>query len=519
MLCRECGHDNPAGYRFCGLCGRPPAGPAAAQGSAAYPRAQPQQSWPTAPPRQQPWLSEQVPGPATPPRPPHEPGTAITRYLCAAVTMDPVLARRAIEDILEERHRVVVTTPGVDLVTVMKYALAAEHRRVVRDSVLLALLCAVVAVEFIRLSGLVLLLAFIAAWVVVFAERWASRYGSVVRGLQAGAFMPERVRGPARNSYADQQLQRVAAAGTTGNVTLYSGFPPFTGYGRIVRGWSFAVDVTRPRRIGVPRPFSVHEIYNHVKAGLLALDVPGMEISDRLFVDGAGIDDDRRFMPDAAGPPVTSVPPELMRDLIAWPEERARPYLTVSQASWHGDLVTTTFLRFVLSRSDLLVEAAHTVVPPLRKVFKAIDDGESGPTARECVALAGRTLIGTLPRLAGSVPGILHVLAAEARRERKSRVGDYGPLLSLREAAADSNWQRYFQQLDDARHVKIVEQRVFRCLLEFLDARDIDTSGVANRTEALTDNGVVVTGQATLQADQPAAGAGTRGAGLLSELR
>jgi hypothetical protein len=522
MLCRECGHENPAGYRFCGLCGRPH--PVRARDGARYPRTEAQRSWPT-PPAQQPWVSEQVPEvTSAAPRPRDESGTAITRYLCAAVTMDPVLARRAIEDILEERHRAVVTTPGVDLATVMKYALAADHRRVVRDSVLLALLCAIVGVLFIRPSWLESLLALSAAWVVVFAERWASRYGSVVRGLQPGAFMPERVRGPARDSYAHRQLQRVAAAGTTtGNVTLYSGFPPFTGYGKVLTSWSFAVDVTRSRRDGTARPFSVHEIYNHVKAGLLALDAPGMVISDRLFVNGRDIDDDRRFLPDTSKPPVTSVPPELMRDLIACPDERARPYLTVSQASWQGDLITTTFVRFVLSRSDLFVEAAHTVVPPLRREFKAIDEGEIGPTAHEFFPLAGGALIGTVPRLIGSVPGIFQVLVTEARRERKSRLAararDYGPLLSVREAAADSHWQRYFQKLDDARYVKVVEQRVFRCLLEFLDAHDIDTSGVANRTETLINSGVMVTDQVTLQAEQPPAGAGVRAVSLLSRLR
>ena len=127
--------------------------------------------------------------------------------------------------------------------------------------------------------------------------------------------------------------------------------------------------------------------------------------------------------------------------------------------------------------------------------------------------------------------GIAHELGSDGRRERKRRrveeAGDYGALLSVREAAAASGWQRYFQVLDDARYVKVIEQRIFRSLVEFLDEHDIDTSGLVARSEMLVNNGVMVTGGGTVNAQAVAAGAnaqatgglGAQAAGLVSRVR
>jgi hypothetical protein len=534
MLCPECNHDNPPGYSYCGLCGQPPAMPAvplAATTAAvrtwpAPPAPAPPAPAPPLPPAQRPWVSEEMPGLA-PSSDGHQLAgsarSAITRYLCAAVSMDPVLERRVIDDILEEENRAIVTTPGADLVTITKYALSAHRRRLVRDGVLLADLAALIVDVYFLRSALLFLLLLIVGWAAVFAERYASQYGSVVRGLRAASFDPDRVRTPPRSSYDYRQLQRIAAASTTGNVTLYRDFPPFVGYGGVQTSWSFAIDVTRPRRNGVPTTFAVREVYDHVKAGLLRLDLPGVEITDRLFVNGRDIDGDRRFLPGPGKAPVTSVRPELVQELMATPEERARPYLAVSMTGWQGDLVVTTFIRFLLSRSDLFVESAHTVVPPLRHAFRAIDERDPAPTVREFFALVTGSALGTVPRLFGSVAGIWHELASESRRERKRRrteeAGDYGPRFSLREAAADTRWHRYFQKFDDARHVKVVEQRIFRSLTEFLEAHDIDTSALVSRTETVINNGVMVSDKATFNAAQVAAGAGAHATGLFSRVR
>jgi hypothetical protein len=443
------------------------------------------------------------------------------------VSLDPELEHKILDNVLDEPHRAIVTTPGVDLVTVLKYALAAHRRRVMRDVVLLTDLCTLIIIVIVlfRLPAAFLafvLLMLVGAWAVVLAEGYVTLYGSVMRSLWPGAFDPQRAPSPTSNSFADGQLKRVAAADKDGNVTLYSWFSPFVGYGQVQTSWSFAVDITKPRADNPPKPFTVREVYEYIKTGLLELDLPGIEITDRLFVDGSDIQGDRRFLPQPGGPPVISVSPDLIQDLMAAPEERARPYLTISMTGWQGDLVVTTFLRLLLSRTDLFVEAAHTVVPPIRTEFKAMDRRDPRPTLRDFVVLAGSSLLYTIPRLFGSMAGIVHELRSDSRREKKRRrsekAGDYGALFSIREAATAWHWQRYFQVFDDARYVKVIEQRIFRSLLEFLEDHGIDTSSLESRTEMLINNGVMVTGKATVQADQIAAGAGAQAAGRISHV-
>jgi hypothetical protein len=128
--------------------------------------------------------------------------------------------------------------------------------------------------------------------------------------------------------------------------------------------------------------------------------------------------------------------------------------------------------------------------------------------------------------------GIAHELGSDGRRERKRRrvdeAGDYGALLSVREEAADSKWQRYFQVLDDARYVKVIQQRIFRSLVEFLEQHDVDTSGLESRSETLVNNGVMVTDGGTFNAQAVAAGTnaqatagglGAQAADLVSRVR
>ncbi|HEY1620266.1 MAG TPA: hypothetical protein VGG25_21765 [Streptosporangiaceae bacterium] len=483
----------------------------------------------TAVPVQQPWVPEGDTSRAGD-RAARDSRSAATRYLCAAVALSPSVRRQALEGILEEEHRAVVTTPGVDLVTVMKYALAARRREVIRDTILLIDLLLLVILTIVVHSGILFLVLLVAAWVTVGVERYANSYGAA-RALRPETFDPGKAPEPASNSYAGRQLVRIAAASASGNVTLYSRFPPFVGYGTVTSSWSFTVDVTKPQDGDNPRPFSVHDVYDCVKDGLARLDFPGLQVTERVFVNGRDISDDRRFLRDRAAAPVISIDSARMRELMEVPEERARPYLTIGMTGWEGDLAVTQFIRFLLSRSDLFVEAAHTVVPPLRAEFKSVDDRDPEIEFGEFIGLVTGSLLSTIPRLLGSVPGVIREMSSDGRRERKRRLaeksGDYGALLSLREQAADTRWQRYFQVLDDARYVKVVEQRIFRSLVEFLDKHDVDTSSLVSRSETLVNNGVMVTGgtlnaqavAAGPQAQASASGIGAQAASLVSRMR
>lgn len=446
----------------------------------------------------------------------------MTRYLAAAVTFDSSLASEVIEHVLEEPHRAIAATPGVNLATVLRYALAANRRRLIRDILLLIYLVLIVCTFFFLGFITVPLFLFI-GWMTILSELYTRFYGQPSQPLRPGKFGSSQPPSPARNSYAGQQLARIEEARTSGNATFYSGFLPFIGYGTITSSWSFVVDVTAPRRSARPRPFAVAQLYEHVASALAQLDLPGMEFQIRLFVNGRDIRDDARFLHDPAGPPVNSVSRELLHDLMSNPEERARPYLTISVAGWHGDLVTTTFVRFLLSESDLFVEAARAAVPPLRYAFKTVDALETAPSDGEFPALVKTSFLQTIPLLLHSGPAIVHELRRGGRRQEKARqlgrMPDYGALISVRERAADSKWQRYFQVFDNARYVKTVEQRVFRSLIEFLEAHDIDTSSLMTQAEVIINNGIEISGNATVHADQIVGGPGAQATKWGSRLR
>jgi hypothetical protein len=63
-----------------------------------------------------------------------------TRYLCAAAHLDPTFADNAIREFLTEPLRAIPPSPAVDVATVLREAVAARRRRLLRDWCLLAIL-------------------------------------------------------------------------------------------------------------------------------------------------------------------------------------------------------------------------------------------------------------------------------------------------------------------------------------------------------------------------------------------
>ena len=536
MRCLFCNFDNPVDYQFCGNCGQAReqsafdtgGSLAAGTGSPAWGTSgAPAVTAPPAPPAA-PRVSGVVPAQARSPETyrPGRPsdGEEMTRYLCAAVTMDKAFTTQLIEDVLEEEHRAVAVTPGLDLVTVLKFAISANRRRMIRDAILFLTLCLLILAVVSIIGLLIVVPLLVVAWLTILIEHYTSLYGRAARGLRPGAFDPASAPAPGPGTYAARQLERVGQAAQDGNVTIYSAFPPFLGYGVIRSSWSSAVDLTKPRGDYPPQPFAVLDLYDHVKGQVARLDLPRLQLSDRVFVNGSEIGSDGRFLPDPNGAPTTIVDEETIRQLIAFPEEHARPYLTMSLTGWHGDIVVTTMLRLLRTETDLFVEAAHTVVPPLRDAFRKIDELELSPTVAEFFGMVGGSAVATIPRLLGSIPSIWHALASGSRREKKARrvhqSQDYGALISVRERAAGTSWHRYFQKADDAHYAQVVELRILRSLTEFLASHEVDTSSFESQGTTVINSGIHLSGNATLNASQVAAGPGAQAAGnIINRLR
>jgi hypothetical protein len=79
-----------------------------------------------------------------------------TRYLCAAAHLDPRFADNAIREVLAEPLRAILPSPAIDTATVLREAVAARSRRLLRDWSLLVLLI------LFAISGLGLAIAWLA---------------------------------------------------------------------------------------------------------------------------------------------------------------------------------------------------------------------------------------------------------------------------------------------------------------------------------------------------------------------
>lgn len=174
-------------------------------------------------------------------------GRDLTRYMCAAVFLDRQYATSLIRDVAAEPHLGVAPSPGCDVPVVLRYAYEANARRHARDLVL--------AVEFLMLfagllfgSGLTILLMFLLAWLTTLVFACTTHYGERLQRLRPDRFDPARAPS-APNSSVERRLHRIDEY-AHGNLTVYSGFSPFTGYGRELDSWSLTFDVTTSGREG-----------------------------------------------------------------------------------------------------------------------------------------------------------------------------------------------------------------------------------------------------------------------------
>ncbi|NIK57330.1 hypothetical protein [Kribbella shirazensis] len=438
--------------------------------------------------------------------------------------MNSRLADEVVRDILDEKFTAPPSSPGVDLVPVILHAIAARKRHLVRDVLLTALLFSAFWGAYTT-RYVVVLLALALCWVVVVGETLVATYGVVAHDLRPERFKPDAL--SSNDPGVRERLAQVAAA-ARGNVSVYSGYQPFVGSGVPVDAWSFALDIDRPAEGRTAESFTALSIHDFVKQRLRDLRTGEVTMADHVFVDGRDIRDDRRFLPERLAAPKPKVDRSLVRSLTVEPEDRARSYLTVQIGGWHGQLVVSTFLRFVVAPHELVVEVTHCLLGPVRDEFQEVDRLLPEPTARQAIRLGGRALrrapghvlrapFAVAAHLAGPVTAARH--QARQRREIVSSLRfDYGAARSPRETVGDRRYQRYFQQLDSALYIKVIEKRMLRAVEQFLESKGIDTTELTDRQAAMQNNGVYVAPGGTITAGSVAAGTGARASSVVRKV-
>lgn len=445
-------------------------------------------------------------------------GRDLTRYLCAAAYLDPVYARQLVERVSAEPYLAVAPSPACDVPVVLRHAYAANARRHARDLVLAVLLLLIIILG-IAVGAVLVLLLLLASWATVFGYELSTRYGATLRKLRDQEFDPAAA--PAAPGGDIERRIREVGEYAKGNVRVYSGYSPFTGYGIQLNSWSFTLDVSKPAVPGTPpADFDVADLYARAAGRVAALGLPAVTVEELLFVDGRNIIDDERFLPDPFGRPSPVVPPELVDDLKRTPEDKARPYVAVHATGWDGDLVVSMFVRFARHESVLFVEAAHTVLCPLLDRYKIIDTLPPVPAAPEVFSLLGQTLPATVVRLlsspAAAIRGFSRDFGMAARvREQDRAIGElfrfnYGARISVRQQASDSSYHRYFQKQDNMMVMKAAERSVLDMLIEFTEEHGIDAEELIRSQETIFNYGIIATGEAQVRDSAVASGQQSR---------
>ncbi|MEU3856092.1 zinc ribbon domain-containing protein [Streptomyces sp. NPDC028722] len=472
-----------------------------------------------------------VAGPARPARglavPRWTGGRDLTRYMCAAVFLDRQYADSLIRDIAAEPHLGVAPAPGCDVPVVLRYAYEANARRHARD-LLLAAEFLILAIGLLVLhSGTAVLLMLLFAWLTTLVFALSTQYGERLQRLRPDRFDPAQAP-PPPNESAARRLRQIDEY-AHGNLTVYSDYSPFTGYGQELDSWSLIFDVTTSGREGVrPREFDVADLYAHIARRVGELSLPCLELEERVFVEGSALLGDTRFLPDPLGRPAAQIGPDRLDALKRAPEETARVYLVTHSSGWGGELITSMFLRLVRSDSNLFVEALPTVLCPLLDRYRTIDSLMPYPSPRQFLTMVFQTLASTPFVLLASPPRAVmgffpdfrlrSRLKKQHRQITRLRMFDYGARDSVRQLASATDHRRYFQKVDSGMVLKTVERRILDALVEFALAHDIDAGDLIKRQETIINNGIIATAGAKVESSSVASGDRSRISTILSKI-
>jgi hypothetical protein len=482
--------------------------------------------------------------------PPHTSGAAwaapdVTRTLCAAVHVDPGLRRQTLRLLAGSRLRAVTPTPGVDLRPVLRHALAARRRDYERDLWrLFALVFLVIAVIGFRPIGvipqvLLVLVVLAVAFAVEYRSHWKSECTiAALHDAQNTSDTPVPVP-PAPPSEAERERLAAIDRAQQGRVTV-SGLAAFAGIGTEVGKWELTLAL-RPAETpavlgvslsGTPRAsatFTDSELSAAIREGLAAVDaaqrrrgLAGLQVAERVFVNGASLRDHELLLPEIGRPVRVLLPPEEFDAAEAAAPDAVRRYLVCRTTTWNGHVVTTTLLRVRSDGHFLQMECLRALETPLSSTYRALVSGGTGDRRPRTAFVLGGAAASFLPGLLLS-PFLLLGRAAEAlvegnteRRETRQayseRDFDYAGLGSVRTLGSAAHEMTYFQENDAVRYFQLTEKTILRAVMDFLEARGLDISELRNYQTMLLNQGVIQTGGVSLVGNQAVGvGAGVTG--------
>lgn len=442
-----------------------------------------------------------------------------TRFLCASAFLLGTSYRRKVLDYLDDENRAAAPEPGVDLELVAQVCRFAEKQALKYYLLFPAILAA--GLVLVLISPVLAASSSIALVVLYFYKQ------SHARSVCASAFArdnfdPVEVKKRFPADLKEEMLGALPAPDQ--NLIVYSQFKPFVGAGISLGGWSFAVNVQKPKedsgQHSLPVRFQVTDLYSELEQTIAAAGLGGLAVNDMFFVHGSDIRNDKALLPSAFGRPLQRLDAERSNSYINSNDSRVRHYKWVRVHDWGNELVTSYLLRCSLRGNNLFVEINRYLLTPLQQNYRRID-GMAKRGWRDTLGLAIVSLIvGPLYPLFcvfvlfGKLSHGMQNLFGGKHRTRRREISEnplfnYGSAAGLRESFSSDQFVHYFQKLDGDFYSKVLEREILDAIVTFLDEHNIDTSELKERQSTILNSGIIIHG-GDVKAESLAVGAGAQ---------
>jgi hypothetical protein len=461
--------------------------------------------------------------------------TEATRYLCASAYLSRPFRDSVIRTFVDEKHKALAVSYGIDPVTILKHCLAARRIGRTRDLLLLipatllllAFLSPVIAGPgALVLSPVLFFVAMAAAFFIIAWEQWEIEFHIVRQNFTKKHFDPAAL--PRSIDRESEQVFREVDAAQKSNVMIYAAFSPFVGCGNNIGSWSVPVDVTKGKEDVTgylqPKSFEIKDLYGEISRTLRSLDFPNCQIEDKVCISGLDIRGEEQFLPDLMERPRTRVEPSVIEEYVSAQSDQARHYQTFRVVDWSGELILSVFLRAARTGHNLFVEVSYCLLVPVDETHRRVDAMNPIPGWRDwfrlLMASAAKAVFIWLAWPFYILELAFHPLRSWLHERevqnmiRENPAFNHGAATSLREMTCTSNlYRRYFQKLDKEMYMKILEAQILDCVVRFLDERNIDTSGLKEAQNKIINSGIIVAGGSSVEANTLAVGRGSTAVG------
>jgi hypothetical protein len=457
-------------------------------------------------------------------------GEEVTRLASASAILLGSLFRRRVIERARAEHQACAPEIGLDFETLLHVCRWAEARETVYD----------VAMGFGALVTLGLLaseelvLAAVSAAVLIVGslyKRFEERF-RLARFFRRGVYDAAEVRRVFRSNLSEPE--KAGLPKSEQNLLVYNGFMPFESAGFPVGGWSFVIDAGRGKKdlaggVSTAEGFATREVAFAIEEAISSITHPGLRCRDYVVMHGSCLPG---LVVPASGRAfrrvqrIAHTPDEVRPDGL---DDRARHYKWIRIQDWGGEMVISSFFFCTRIANDLFVECRHHLLTALAPQYRKID-ALTYPTWWTGVRwfcmrllLAPRDVLGALAwllyRPIAALPRVLGLEEWWARviMEDEPRY-NYGAQPSVRRSMAGESYTHYFQKVDYELLSKLVDKRILDALVQFLDARGVDTSELKEQQTAILNNGIIVQG-GDVKADGLAVGRGAKVSGFLKRRR